>query len=201
VTYYADNCDLLFNRYRAISPQQLHAVWLPFLPKTTGRACDIGAGTGRDAHWLAGMGWQVTAVEPEAAFRRRASLDRHEQIDWLDDCLPALTTLLALKPQFQLILLSAVWMHLPELERGQALSVLSELLASDGVLVISLRHSHAGERHARGIFPVSVAELERLASTRGLAIKSVTQREDQHGRDHVSWETVVLEPAKDPHIK
>ncbi|NBQ73259.1 MAG: class I SAM-dependent methyltransferase [Gammaproteobacteria bacterium] len=171
------------------------------MPETPGRACDIGAGTGRDAHWLADMGWQVTAVEPEAAFRRRASLDCHEQIDWLDDCLPALTSLLALKPQFHLILLSAVWMHLPESEREQALSVLSELLASDGVLVISLRHSHAEERQERGIFPVSVAELERLASTRGLAVMSVTQRADQHGRDHVSWETVVLATARDSHTE
>ena len=113
--------------------------------------------------------------------------------------MPALTTLLALKPQFNLILLSAVWMHLYESQRGPALSVLSELLASDGVLVISLRHSHAEERHARGIFPVSTAELEQLASTRGLAIKSVTQREDQYGRNHVSWETVVLVQARDPH--
>ena len=197
MTYYADNCDLLFNRYRAISPQQLHADWLSCLPETPGRACDIGAGTGRDANWLAEMGWHVTAVEPEAAFRRRASLDCHEQIDWLDDCLPALTTLLALEPQFNLILLSAVWMHLSESQRGQALSVLSELLASDGVLVISLRHSHAEERQARSIFPVSAAEIEQLASTRGLAIKSVTQREDQYGRDHVSWETVLMVPARD----
>ena len=86
-------------------------------------------------------------------------------------------------------------MHLSESQRGHALSVLSELLASDGVLAISLRHSYVEERHARGISPVSTAELEQLASTRGLATESVTQREDLYGRNHVSWETVVLVPA------
>ena len=197
MTYYADNSDLLFNRYRAISPQRLHAGWLQYLPHKPGRACDVGAGTGRDANWLADMGWHVTAVEPEPAFRKRASLGCHEQIVWLDDCLPSLSKLQGRNLEFRLILLSAVWMHLPESQRGQALTALAELLASDGVLVISLRHSHAEERQARDIFPVSASELERLASTRALTTQSVTKRADHRGRDHVSWETVVLAPARD----
>ena len=119
----------------------------------------------------------------------------HEQIDWLDDCLPALTTLLALEPQFNLILLSAVWMHLTKPQRATPWVLCPSCLLRRRAG--HKRHSHAEERHARGIFPVSTAELEQLASTRGLAIKSVTQREDQYGRNHVSWETVVLVPARD----
>ena len=74
------------------------------------------------------------------------------------------------------------------------MSVLSELLVRRRA-GHSLRHSHAEETCERH-FPGHTAELEQLASTRGLAIKSVTQREDQYGRNHVSWETVVLVPAE-----
>lgn len=37
-----------------------------------GKVLDIGAGEGADAVWLAGNGWQVTALEPAAAALERA---------------------------------------------------------------------------------------------------------------------------------
>ena len=51
----------------------MHAPWLSLLQeRTAGFACDIGAGSGRDANWLTGKDWDVIAVEPSAGMREQA---------------------------------------------------------------------------------------------------------------------------------
>ena len=57
-------------RYETVAPQLLNRWLLDLLPK--GKACilDVGAGSGRDAAWLAALGHDVVAIEPDAALRR-----------------------------------------------------------------------------------------------------------------------------------
>lgn len=169
-----------------------------YLPERPGSACDIGAGTGRDANWLAERGWDVLAVEPENAFREQAKQQNNPNLAWLDDHIPDLSRLRKLGQRFNLILLSAVWMHLPESKRERAFRILTDLLSPGGLLVISLRHgTDAEENRARGFHSVSVGELEFLARSRALSVLSVSRRPDSRGRAHVCWETIVLELPDD----
>lgn len=194
MTYYSDNASVLFEQYHQSDPGSMHADWLQYLPGKPGLACDIGAGTGRDANWLAQQGWEVFAVEPEAAFREAGKKLSHANVAWLDDYLPELSELYRLNQRFDLILLSAVWMHLPEAERERAFRNLTELLAPGGRLVISLRHSSNEEEvRVRGFYCVSVGELEQLAEEREVSLISVTSKPDGQGRDYVSWETMVFQ--------
>ena len=55
-------------------------------------ACDIGAGSGRDANWLSEHGWDVVAVEP-SALRPLAKETSHSRVTWVDDSLPDLKTI------------------------------------------------------------------------------------------------------------
>lgn len=198
MTYYGENAEELFNRYRKIDSEQLHSDWIHNLPKQPGLACDIGAGTGRDADWLAEKGWEVIAVEPESNFRERAQEVSHPGVVWLDDKLPELTKLRKLNRQFNLILISAVWMHIPGSKRERAFRILTDLLAPGGILVISLRHSSSQEElKSRRMFPVSIAELKSFASDRAVSIRSITERPDGQGRGYVHWQTVVLELPDD----
>ena len=51
-----------------------------------GRALDLGAGEGRNAIWLAGLGWQVTAVDFSAVAvdrARRLAEQRGAMVDWV----------------------------------------------------------------------------------------------------------------------
>lgn len=198
MSYYAKNAKTLFEQYHSTRSDSIHADWLQYLPSQPGLACDIGAGTGRDANWLAEKGWDVVAVEPEEVFRDRAKQLSHPRVNWLNDKLPELSSLRKLNQRFNLILISAVWMHLPQSKRSRAFRILSELLAPGGILVISLRHSvNEIETQERGLFPVSVSELEQLARQRAVSVKSVSKQPDGQGRDHVSWETMVLELVDD----
>ena len=146
--YYNTNADQLFHRYESLQSARVHERWLSLLPTQAGQACDIGAGSGRDARWLAAQGWDVVAVEPShlrelAAVTVEAQtpltdLSKTGSITWLDDSLPELKKLRALYQRFDLILMSAVWMHLPASQHQRAMRIVSELLAPGGLLVISL---------------------------------------------------------------
>jgi SAM-dependent methyltransferase len=160
---------------------------------------DIGAGSGRDARFLATQGFVVTAVEPADLLREQAIAYWQQlpaprpDIQWLADQLPDLSKVRALGKVFDLVLLSAVWMHLTSAERNHALPVLSNLLAPGALLVMTLRHGDFAD--GRRSYPVSADEILSLISRHQLSLSStfVTNLEpDALGRSDVLWQTVVL---------
>ncbi len=181
-----------FAQYQSLSFEQVHNDWVPQLDNKTGLALDVGAGSGRDALALAERGWDVVAVEPAAELRRLGeSATAHRSIQWVDDSLPDLTQIRKLSYRFDLILVSAVWMHLPPTMRDRAFRILTELLGPSGLLVITLRHGPGdGERE---FHEVSKAELDRLARQRAVMPVPVPEMRctDQLNRPDVWWETAV----------
>ena len=194
--YYSDNANALFERYNALDFEMVHAALIPMLPGTPKTALDIGAGSGRDARALTERGWQVVAVEPAEQLRELGQIHtRGKPVWWMDDCLPDLNRTRALSERFNLILLSAVWMHVPPRERQRSLRALADLLTPGGVLYLTLRHGPGdGERT---LYPVSHNEVINLGAREGLAdITCETQRRqplDLQGRAAVSWETICLQ--------
>ena len=73
MTHYTRHANTLFSKYRQMDSAAVHGDWLQHLPERPGLACNIGAGSGRDAHWPAEQGWEVISVEPEADFRAVAN--------------------------------------------------------------------------------------------------------------------------------
>jgi SAM-dependent methyltransferase len=183
--------------YEAFGFEQIHAGALPFLPARPGLLLDVGAGSGRDAAWFAARGWEVVAVEPAAALRQEAArLHPLPAIRWIDDRLPALAQVHRLGLAFDLIWVSAVWMHMPPEERGRAMRKLATLLRPGGRMVLTLRHGPAPED--RPMWPVDAAEVERLGLDHGLALRVATERvEDRLGRRDVRWQTVILDLPDD----
>ena len=64
IKWYNDNAPQLLSTYESIRSERLHNWLTPFLPDRGMPVLDVGAGTGRDAAWLRGLGYQVFAVEP-----------------------------------------------------------------------------------------------------------------------------------------
>lgn len=187
---YSKRARQFFDAYRKHSFESVHRNWIRYLPEPGALALDVGAGSGRDAEALAARGWSVIAVEPAARLRAlgRRSTSGHP-VQWIDDRLPELNTVRAFTVSFDLILVSAVWMHLLPTQRDHAFRNLSELLTPGGVLVISLRHGPSGDNR---IFHETIGnELLALARNHGLETLQVTKENDQQMRIDVWWEVVV----------
>lgn len=189
---YCEQADSLTIRYEAVTFDDVHRDMLPLIPTTPAHVLDIGAGTGRDAAALASRGHHVVAAEPVAALRRQGQrLHAADRINWIDSWLPDLTGVRHLGIQFDLIFLTAVWMHLDEQERRDGMRTVAELVAQRGRVFISLRHGPAPSD--RRMFDVPADEVIDMASDQGLhAIHRVTN-EDQLGRFAVHWSYVVLQ--------
>ncbi len=108
------------------------------------------------------------------------------RIDWLADTLPSLSLVRARGETFDAVLATAVWMHLDEGERAEAMPAIAPLVAPGGVLILSLRHGPIPP--GRRMFDVSAEETIALAASQGLAcvVNAVTGSVQAHQPD-VTW--------------
>src|ERR1700731_4832359 len=108
---YAEEAPELLKRYESISFADTHRSVMHLIPTEACRVLDIGAGTGRDAAGFAAGGNRVVAVEPTGEMRRGAmALHPSPLIEWVDDSLPDLASVRARGEQFDVVMLTAVWM-------------------------------------------------------------------------------------------
>ncbi len=124
-------------------PNRFVAEELAELPP--GRAIDLGTGEGRNAIWLAGRGWQVTAVDFSAAGLARAArlaAERGASVDWVQ------ADLLAWQPEprgYDLVLIA--YLHLPSAGLAHVLRAAAAAVAPGGTLLVI---GHDRDNIARG---------------------------------------------------
>lgn len=167
-----------------------------FIPDEPARVLDVGAGIGQNAAALAEMGHEVVAVEPMKPFLDHGR-SRYSQlpIDWYQDSLPWLGKIATKEKPFGFILVEAVWHHLDENERQQALTRLAGILHRDGICAISLRNGPPGA--GTRVFPTDAGRTVRQAETSGLdcVYCSETLPSVLPGKEQVNWTRVVLRKA------
>lgn len=164
---YADEAEELFKHYESFPAADAHRAVLHLIPTAASSILDIGSGTGRDAAWFAAQGHRVVAVEPTDAFRLPAmALHPSPQIEWLDDSLPDLAMLQRRGESFDVVMLSAVWMHLDAQQRRRAMPNLAALVREGGTVIMKIRHGPvpAGRR----MFEIPAEETIELARMQGL---------------------------------
>lgn len=197
VPYYDVHAQQLTEQYESLEAHAVHHWLLDLLPtRAKAMALDVGAGSGRDAAWLASRGFNVWAVEPSAGMRQEAQrLHGGAAIIWFDDQLPSLenTRSHATKQgvSFDFILLSAVWMHLAPPLRATAFENLMSLLAAGGILAVTLRCGPAPAE--REMYEVSEQEIRELSAKYGATVLRCISAPDQSGRPEVSWIQLALQ--------
>jgi len=190
IAYYDRHAVELADSYEGISFEDTHPALAQMLVgKPQLRVLDIGAGTGRDAAAIARLGHHVVAIDPSANMLKLArTLHPDPRIAWLSDALPRLAKVQG--QTFDIVLLSAVWMHIPPAERPRAFRQIAALIAPNGSIYISLRMGPGDP--ARGIWPVNAEEVDMLATNHGLKVTNLGDQPDLLGRAEVSWQTLLV---------
>jgi 2-polyprenyl-3-methyl-5-hydroxy-6-metoxy-1,4-benzoquinol methylase len=190
---YAAAAPELIDRFNAVSSSDLLKPVIDLLPLSGARVADIGAGSGRDAAWLANIGHSVLAIEPVKQFRD-AGMAAHSssKIEWIDDRLPDLIETKR-RGRFDLVLLCAVWQHLDNHQRLVAMRSLAELTASGGLVIMSLRHGPGAS--GRIVHAVAPQETVDAALREGFTLLRQVEAESvQPGnrRSGVRWTWLAL---------
>jgi SAM-dependent methyltransferase len=196
---YADEAEELFKCYESFSAADAHQAVLHLIPAAPSRILDIGSGTGRDAAWFAAMGHRVVAVEPTDAMRIPAmALHPSPRIEWLNDSLPDLADLLARGEKFDVVMLTAVWMHLDTQQRRSAMPNVASLARTGGAVIMTLRHGPVPP--GRRMFEVSSQETTELARMQGLQPVmnlSVESSGEQNRIAGITWTKLAFVKARE----
>lgn len=192
---YAREAPELLRAYETISVEALHRPIWHLIPTVPSQLLDIGAGTGRDAAHFAAMGHRVLAVEPVAEMREGGrTLHPSPRVEWLADTLPALARVRDRGETFDAVLATAVWMHLDEAERAEAMPTVASLVKPGGVLILSLRHGPIPP--GRRMFEVSADETIALAARDGLGCLVNTLTPSMWAsRTDVTWTRLAFRKA------
>lgn len=195
INYYNKHSENLYRQYQSVKAEEVHSTWSHIID-SSGLALDIGSGSGRDANWLANNGYDVIAVEPSKNLRELAKQQNdNAKITWIDDLLPDLKSVYKLNIKFDLILLSAVWMHIPDSQRERTFRKIANLLKPSGKLIITLRHGE--NKDDRDMYDVTYSEVSKFAQNHALTQILHQQDKDTLSRNEVSWETVVFQLPDD----
>jgi SAM-dependent methyltransferase len=191
---YAEEAPELFKRYESVPFADHHRSVIHLIPTVPGRVLEIGAGTGRDAAGFVGLGHSVVAVEPTEELRRGAMLlHPSPMIEWVDDSLPDLAVVRERGEEFDVVMLTAVWMHLDGVQRRQAMPNVAALVRNGGMTIMSLRHGPVPP--GRRMFEVSAPETIALAQPLGLQCELNQETEPSSRQPGVSWTRLAFRKA------
>ena len=190
---YGNEAESLQVRYEIYTLENVHSQVEHLFPASPAHVLDIGAGTGRDAAGFAALGHRVVAVEPVDALRIGAERRHpHENITWIDDGLPELKLLAGYAGQFDLVMLTAVLMHLDAPLRQKSLAAIAPLLKPGGRLIMMLRHGPVPP--GRTMFEVNAPEIREIAAPLGLTcIFELDHPSADPNKVGVSWTRLALE--------
>src|SRR5208282_5633501 len=192
IEWYDRHSEEVVNRYESAAPDKINDSFRAFLPEQSGLILDVGAGSGRDAAWLASLGHEVIAVEPSEQMRGRAQ-ELHSiaaGITWVNDRLPGLEKVHRLGVSFDFILVNAVWMHVPPAARQRAFRKLITLLKPGGRLAISFRQPDPDA--SRSMFPCHPDEFEKLARDHGSILEKCDTTTDEQARPGIEWTRLII---------
>lgn len=198
IALYEQRADEMADKFLSLTFEQTHPDIAQHFPhKRPMPIADIGAGAGRDARALAGMGHYVMAVEPCTGLRARGQeYTKNTNVIWADDALPELANISTYPQRYDFILCNAVWMHLDMPERAVALKAMAGLLTPYGRIYLKAFDGTGQLRPGRPVYPFNPQEFADYAPQAGLKLAHREEQKDLLGKADVRWYAVRLDAGR-----
>jgi SAM-dependent methyltransferase len=191
--FYDENADDLFPRYRALESKDVLKDVLSHVPTKPSLVADIGSGSGRDSKWLAELGHTVISVEPSLGLRSKAlEGGMPPNVVYVDSHLPRLPGLDVFVERYDLILCSAVWMHLDAHDRQISLARIYSLLKDNSQARAIITFKVAPEEPGRGMYVLDADVIAKEFESFPFKHVSTTLNQDLMNRADTRWYTTVL---------
>lgn len=189
VAWYDADAREIPDGYEGLDASDTHPELLRMIGSSKGlNILDVGSGTGRDAAALAQLRHQVTAVDPSTAMLRVGrALYPGNNARWMSDAMPALGKVTG---TYDVVLLSAVWMHVPPADRRASFSRLLDLTAPGGRIYMTLRLGPGDVD--RAMWSTSADEVVKLATQREAKVTDLGRKPYLLARDGISWQTLAV---------
>jgi len=192
---YKSNHKRLIKTFETIDSSVLLSYVIGFFPDSPSFIADIGAGTGRESAWFASQGHKVLAVEPVDEFRTAGrKLHPDNDIEWIDDSLPFLEKVRQKNYKFDLVTVIAVWQHINDEYRVEAMKNLRSITGNGGRIVFSLRNGPGAEN--RKCYPIDIKETVKNIESSGLTVLFCKDSQSVQSGNRlagVTWHWVVAE--------
>lgn len=196
--YYQKNARSLASRYEAARMEVLHARLEEILP-TEGRILELGCGSGRDAAYLLGQGFDVEASDGSPAMLK-AALRLHPELQGRLRrlSLPQGLTEIPSK-SYQAVYSLALFMHLEEQLLPPIFTEIHRILEPRGTFFYSVPLSRPGmtksgyDELGRFFLLKDEAWWQELAIRQGFKLQFSETTDDGLGREAVRWLNIQLE--------
>lgn len=194
IAFYDGNAPEVAQRYEEVDSS---IVATAMRLKRHGTVLDVGCGSGRDISKLASLGFEVYGVDASKnlireANRRHPELEGHIVFGALPGGLPFD------EQTFDLVICSAVLMHIQPENLPLAMEALAARVGKGGYLLVSVSSnregldSHGRDKNERIFFDHDEKTLSELLQDRGLNLVDRTTSPDSLGRDDIIWLTQVF---------
>lgn len=195
IGFYNQHAEELAWVYESVSFEDLYPQLVPVLSSGGKMVLDVGAGSGRDAAWIASHGNTVVAVEPARKLLEIAQkLHAHPNILWGDSRLPELAIAGIVDEQFDIILVGAVWIHVSSENQNTSLARIHELLKGGGSAYITLRNGP--DDPERRLNQVLVDEFKASAVSAGFQVELLEEVSDKLRRKGIRWHLMKLNKSE-----
>lgn len=198
LNYYDRNAAEVAARYRALDQSAWRQQFRETFP-AGGRVLDVGCGSGRDVAMLLEMGFDAYGCEPAEGMRRECQ----EKFPQLEGRVFQFGLPSPEQPEtggaFDIVLCSAVMMHVPESERFDAAFSLKRLLREKGRLWITVPGVRQGldaedrDETGRLFKPVHPEYLVLLFERLGFQLLRRWEEADRLGRQGIRWTNFLFD--------
>lgn len=193
IRFYDDNATEIAARYEEVESSIVATV---SRLRSHGSVLDVGCGSGRDMSQLASLGFDVYGIDASKKLIDEA-IERHPELEGniLHGALPS--TLPFDDQTFDLVICSAVLMHLEPETLSSAIESLAVKVSTGGYLLLSVSSEREGldssrrDENDRIFFDHDERTLLDLMEDRGLSPVGYNTSPDPMGRDDIVWTTHV----------